>query len=280
MKVIGLLLFLVGAFWIAFELRRLRRLVEDKNQEIDLLERRATEFVANVSHELKTPLTSIQGFAETLRNGAIRDPKTADEFLKRIEDNSARLTDIVNDILELAKIEAKNVYLESESFNPVDVIKEIEKDFEFLMKQRRQKIVIRPSVNEIFADRKLFKTALRNLVENAHRYCPEGAQIEFQAVEVIEQGREFNKVSVNDNGPGIGVEDLPRIFERFYRADKSRNRASGGTGLGLAIVKHIMLSHGGFVRAISEPLKGASFSLFFPTSSRAASRQKPSLIAT
>jgi signal transduction histidine kinase len=117
------------------------------------------------------------------------------------------------------------------------------------------------------ADRWLLDQALTNLIENAHRYCSEGAVIEIRGRLIEENSRTYVEFSVSDNGPGIKAEDLPRIFERFYRVDKSRNRALGGTGLGLAIVKHIMLSHGGLARAESQPGQGSKFSLLFPNES-------------
>lgn len=264
MKIILLIVIISVSVWAALEFRKLKQKLQDKDREIDALQRRGSEFVANVSHELKTPLTSIKGFAETLKAGALRDPQRAMEFLTRIEENAERLSMLVNDILDLAKIESPNLYLECEKFDPSIVISEIEKDFVFPLSQRKQNLIVKSPVKEVYADRRMFDQSIRNLVENAHRYCPEGAQIEVQSALVSEQGRQFVRFSVSDNGPGISPQDLPRIFERFYRADKSRNRLSGGTGLGLAIVKHIMLSHGGFVRASSEPLKGASFSMFFP----------------
>jgi signal transduction histidine kinase len=113
-------------------------------------------------------------------------------------------------------------------------------------------------------DRKLLEQALINLIENAHRYTHDGAVIEVDAKQIFESGRLWLEISVSDNGPGIPPEDIPRIFERFYRADKSRNREKGGTGLGLAIVKHIMLSHQGVARVESHAGKGTRFSLLFP----------------
>jgi len=250
---------------VALQMRKLRFQLSEKSREIEMLKRRGSEFVANVSHELKTPLTSIKGFTETLKSGAIHDPKKAVEFLTRIEENSERLSALVNDILDLAKIESPNMYLECERFDPNEVMKDLEKDFAYQLSDRKQTLVVRSSVKELYADRRMFEQVIRNLVENSHRYCPEGARIEVQAAPTTEQGRNYVKFIVSDNGPGLSPEDLPRIFERFYRADKSRNRKSGGTGLGLAIVKHIMLSHGGFVRAASEPLKGVAFSMYFPS---------------
>lgn len=271
MKLIAILFLLVVGSWIALEMRRLRNQLLEKDREIEALRRRGTEFVANVSHELKTPLTSIKGFAETLKLGAYRDPVKAIEFLDRIESNAERLSALVNDILDLAKIEQPNMYLEFESFDPNEVLEDIEKDFGLKLQQRKQALEVHCPLSSIKADRRLFDQALRNLVENAHRYCQEGARIQVFAETVREEGQNYAQFIVADNGPGISPEDLPRIFERFYRADKSRNRLFGGTGLGLAIVKHIMLSHGGLIRVASEPLKGARFTLLFPENPRAMS---------
>ncbi len=270
MTFLFLVLFLAVATWCGLTIRKLNKQLESKDLEIESLKVRGSEFIANVSHELKTPLTSIKGFTETLRSGAIRDPQRAEGFLQRIEENSERLSHLVNDILDLAKIESPNMYMESTAFKPDEVIEEIRKDFEYPLSARKQVLAIKNSVKDLIADKKLFGQALRNLIENAHRYCQDGTQIELSSQLVTEQGRVYARFVVSDNGPGIGPDDLPRIFERFYRADKSRNRALGGTGLGLAIVKHIMMSHGGFVRAASEPLKGATFSLYFPTTASSA----------
>lgn len=241
--------------------RRALKDLETMKQEVRSLRRYGSEFVANVSHELKTPLTSIKGYTETLKNGAIRDPKTALEFLDRIESNTDRLSLLINDIMDLSKIESPNLHMEIQEVNVSQVLKSLQEDFAFKLSQRRQVLAVRNEVEFLQADKRLFEQAFSNLVDNAHRYCPDGALIEVVGTL---QGDDWAQFDIVDNGPGISPEDLPRIFERFYRADKSRTRLLGGTGLGLAIVKHILISHGGEVKAASQRGRGATFTMRFP----------------
>lgn len=232
--------------------------------ENEKLRRYGTDFVANVSHELKTPLTSIQGYTETLKSMIEKDPVRAREFLNRIEENSKRLSNLINDILDLSKIESPEIELDLSDFDLIDILREIEKDFAPKLALRRQVLVLKADSYMMRADRRLAEQALMNLIENAHRYTQEGSIIEINAKQVFEGGRLCLEITVSDNGPGIPADDLPRIFERFYRADKSRNRERGGTGLGLAIVKHIMLSHQGTARVESQSGHGTKFSILFP----------------
>lgn len=241
-----------------------RKTIHRLEEENDRLRRYGTDFVANVSHELKTPLTSIQGYTETLKSMIDRDPKKAREFLDRIEENSKRLSNLINDILDLSKIESPDIDLDLSDFELLEVLREVEKYFAPKLEARSQVLAIKSEPHTLRADRRLTEQALINLIENAHRYTQEGSIIEIDAKPSFEGGRIFLEVTVNDNGPGIPAEDLPRIFERFYRADKSRNRERGGTGLGLAIVKHIMLSHQGVARVTSKAGEGTKFSLLFP----------------
>lgn len=255
---IATLIALIGA--MIYARRSLARL-ENENLR---LRRYGTDFVANVSHELKTPLTSIQGYTETLKSMVEKDPAKAKEFLNRIEENSKRLSELINDLLDLSKIESPEIELEISEFSVGEVLKEIEQDFASKLESRRQVLVLKAESQNLRADRRLFEQAIMNLVENAHRYTQEGSIIEIDSRQIFEGGRLLLEISVSDNGPGIPAEDLPRIFERFYRADKSRNRERGGTGLGLAIVKHIMLSHQGIARVDHSSDKGTKFALLFP----------------
>ncbi len=226
--------------------------------------RRGAEFVANVSHELKTPLAAIKGYSETLRSAIKRDPDKALEFLQRIDDNAERLALLINDLLELSRIEAPNFHHQVELFKVDPVLQEVREQFAHKLSGRGQTLLVRNEVENLNADKRMFEHAITNLLENAHRYSGASSLIEITGTLKTENGRIWAEFKVQDNGPGISVEDLPHIFERFYRADKSRNRLSGGSGLGLAIVKHIMLSHGGHVKAQSEAKRGASFALYFP----------------
>lgn len=254
----------VACVLLFLQYQRIQKELSVKNHEIEQLKRRGSEFVANVSHELKTPLTSIQGYTETLKSGAIADPVKAKEFLDRIDDNAKRLSRLINDILDLSRIESPNLYLEKETILLPDFFDEIKGHYILKLSERKQTLVVTVPPLELKADRRIVEQAIHNLIDNAHRYCPEGSLIELSAQRHYEDGVEQIMISVADNGPGISAEDLPRLFERFYRADKSRNRLLGGTGLGLAIVKHIMLSHGGSVRVASSREAGTRFDLLFP----------------
>ena len=219
--------------------------------EMKRLENIRSQFVANVSHELKTPLTSIKGFAETLRY--VDDEETKNNFLDIIDKESERLTRLINDILVLSNLESNNVE-KLEEFMPDDIVREV---INILQNQ-----AIKKSINLTFKSNsksyilgqrdKFFQVAL-NIIENGIKYSNEG-----DSVTVISYNEDENYIlKVKDTGIGIPEEDLPRIFERFYRVDKARK--SGGTGLGLAIVKHIVKSFGGNIEVKSELNKGSEF---------------------
>lgn len=219
--------------------------------EMKRLENIRSQFVANVSHELKTPLTSIKGFAETLRY--VDDEETKNNFLDIIDKESERLTRLINDILVLSNLESNNVE-KLEEFMPDEIVREV---VNILQNQ-----AIKKSVNLTFKSNsksyilgqrdKFFQVAL-NIIENGIKYSNEG-----DSVTVTSYNEDENYIlKVKDTGIGIPEEDLPRIFERFYRVDKARK--SGGTGLGLAIVKHIVKSFGGDIEVKSELNKGSEF---------------------
>lgn len=219
--------------------------------EMKRLENIRSQFVANVSHELKTPLTSIKGFAETLRY--VDDEETKNNFLDIIDKESERLTRLINDILVLSNLESNNIE-KLEEFMPDDIVHEV---INILQNQ-----AIKKSINLTFESNsksyilgqrdKLFQLAL-NIIENGIKYSNEG-----DSVIVTSYNEDENYIlKVKDTGIGIPAEDLPRIFERFYRVDKARK--SGGTGLGLAIVKHIVKSFGGDIEVKSELNKGSEF---------------------
>lgn len=257
--------FLVAAaFYLFRENRNLKNRLGYRDSQVEELNRRRTDFVANVSHELKTPLTSIRGYTETLQDGAIRDPEMAQQFLARIEDNAQRLDSLVHDILDLSRLEATDTYLHYENIDLDSFLQAVREQFSIRLEKKKQILNIENNVKSLRADKKLVEQAVTNLVGNANRYCQEGAIVEVRSSSAHEEGQAWTQIEVNDNGPGIPESELSRIFERFYRADKSRNRQFGGTGLGLAIVKHIMLSHRG--RAVAELNSdgGMRFRLLFP----------------
>lgn len=249
-----------------FAFFRLRRKLMQMSQQVQILKRQRTDFISNLSHELKTPLTSIKGYTETLRDGAVQDLEKASSFLKKIEDNVERLDLLTHDILDLSRLEATDEHLQIASFDVDMLFKSLKEQFTHPLELKSQLLTLKNEIQTMTADRQLVEQALSNLILNAHRYCPEGARIEVRAKNSTHAGKTFHMLDVVDNGPGISESDLPRIFERFYRAEKSRDRASGGTGLGLAIVKHIVLSHGGLVRAKNQDSGGMIFSLLFPAS--------------
>lgn len=227
------------------------------------LENMRRDFVANVSHELKTPITAIKGFVEALKEGAINDRAKADEFLAIIARQTHRLNAIVEDLLSLARIEqsaeAKEIELKVSDICPV--LEAARADCEPKAADAGVKIEVDcPSGLSARINAPLLEQAVTNLLDNAIKYSRRGGTVTVQAEA---RGNEVS-VSVIDKGQGISAEHIPRIFERFYRVDKARSRKEGGTGLGLAIVKHIVQAHGGQVEVVSEPGKGSTFTILLP----------------
>lgn len=230
--------------------------------EIRWLERMRSDFVANISHELKTPVTSIKGFAETLLEGALYNHRAAEEFVHIINEESERLARLVNDILEISKIEFKEI-------KPCRIILELTKEIKEiadLIQPRFRRAVLSLEVelprDPVFvqADPDLTRQVLENLLDNSLNYTPEGGRVTVRLL----PGFDEVVTVIEDTGIGIPAEDLPRIFERFYRVDKARSRKSGGTGLGLSIVKHAVSAQGGRVWAESELGKGSRFYFSLP----------------
>ncbi len=230
--------------------------------ELRRLERVRQDFVANVSHEFKTPLTAIQGFAETLLGGALEDPKNNRRFLEIMRDHANRLARLTDDLLKLARIEAGKLELE---FSPVGVIEFIERCAETaLMKASRKQITldieIPPGLPPVRGDASLLRDVLQNLVDNAIQYTPPGGRIRVSA----RVNSKEMVIEVADTGIGIPLIDQERIFERFYRVDAARSREAGGTGLGLSIAKHIIDAHDGRLWVESTVGEGSRFSFSIP----------------
>ncbi len=227
------------------------------------LEKVRSDFVANVSHELKTPITSIKGFVETLLDGAIENVEDRERFLRIIAKQSDRLTVIIEDLLTLARLESERVdqlmILQDEHVaDLISAAVDICKD-----RAEEKGIVITTSASPdllVKVDRSLLEQAIMNLVDNAIKYSERGTHVDVNAK------REGNEVFIRvvDEGPGISEEHLSRIFERFYRVDKARSRTLGGTGLGLSIVKHVTAVHKGRVDVRSRPNEGSTFSIILP----------------
>ncbi len=227
------------------------------------LEKTRRDFVANVSHELKTPLAAILGFTEALEDGAARDPGTAGDFVSRIRRQARGMAGLVDDLLELSSLESAAVRLETAAVGARGLAEKVVEGFSPSASAKGQRITVSGSPHwgsSVVGDESRLVQALGNLVDNAVKYSPEGAEIILDAFP--QEG--LLAISVADRGPGIDAEHLPRLFERFYRVDKSRSRELGGTGLGLAIAKHIVGLHGGKVGVESEPGHGSRFWMSLP----------------
>lgn len=225
------------------------------------LERVRQDFVGNVSHELRTPITSMKAMTETLLAGARNDEAILDRYLNAINQESDRMSNLINDLLDLAKLDAK-LEIRREPFDLVELMKEVQErlitntesapDFDLDLPGE--------TLPKILANRDQVKQVLINLLDNAFKYTPAEGQVRLSA---WREG-DWVKVTVADTGIGISQEELDRIFERFYRVDKARSRAKGGTGLGLSIVKHIVEGHGGKVEVESSLNQGSVFSFTVP----------------
>jgi len=230
--------------------------------ELHKLEQMRSDFAANVSHELKTPLTSIKGFADTLLEGAVEDMGTAKKFLEIIGIEADRLSRLINDILSLSEIELNKGNTFSKRINISAILKDT---IEMMKSHARAKEI---SLGYLFANDEVWlnanidriKQMAINLIDNAIKYTPQGGSITI----LLEDPGDRIIIRVKDTGIGIAGEHIPRIFERFYRVDKGRSRTMGGTGLGLAIVKHIVKSMNGHIEVNSEPGKGTEFTIHIP----------------
>ncbi|WP_028392204.1 two-component system histidine kinase PnpS [Bacillus cihuensis] len=228
--------------------------------ELKKLEQMRKDFVANVSHELKTPITSIKGFSETLLDGALKDEQALYDFLKIILSESDRLQELIQELLDLSKIEQQDFVLQIDSVNVSTILEESmamlcgkaeEKNITLILESKSPSLWVEGEANRI-------KQIFINLITNALNYTSSEGEVKIEASEDADNVR----VAVQDNGIGIESKELPRIFERFYRVDKARSRDSGGTGLGLAIVKHILEVHKGRITVESSPGKGTTFTVF------------------
>ncbi|MGB9818340.1 MAG: ATP-binding protein [Thermovenabulum sp.] len=233
------------------------------------LEKIKTDLIANISHELKTPITSIKGFTETLLEGAYKNEELALKFLNIIDFEVGRLYRLIIDLLNLAEIEAGKLKIKKEKVSLKDVFEELGFLFKKRFEEKKLKFYYKSSVEEIFTDKDKFMQILLNLIDNAVKYTPEGGSVWIEAEN--KEGEVLIKVC--DTGIGIPEEDIPRIFERFYRVDKARTRESGGTGIGLAIVKHLLEALGAEIKVESELNRGSKFIISFKNSSQIINNQ-------
>ena len=238
--------------------------------ETERVEKTRRDFIANVSHELRTPLTSIQGYSETLLDLNSDNSTSHREFLEIIRKNAARMSRLTEDLLTLARVESGETRFDTEAVPPIELLRDAEESFREIARTQEVGLTIVEtdggsgsveSLPPVRADREAIHQVFSNLIDNAMKYGRSGGRIVLGA-RPARRGIEFY---VQDFGAGIASEHLPRLFERFYRIDKARSLESGGTGLGLAIAKHIMLAHGGSIRAESELTHGSTFLFTLPT---------------
>lgn len=238
-------------------------LATKKQQEIDELKRLETyrrEFLADISHELKTPIFAAQGFVHTLLDGAMDDKTVREKFLRKAARSLDGLERLVNDLLTLSQMETGQIRMQLMPFDLSELVKDELEQLEDMAKRRKTELKIEKKSDKGFivhADKQRIGQVLKNLVENSIKYGNEAGKV---AVQLIGE-KDHVTVTVKDEGPGIPSEHLPRIFERFYRVEKSRAKGDeGGTGLGLSIVKYICEAHNSRVSVASKPGKGAAFS--------------------
>jgi two-component system, OmpR family, phosphate regulon sensor histidine kinase PhoR len=230
--------------------------------QLQQMEEMRREFVANVSHELRTPLSIFRGYLETLLDDPQQPPGELLRILEIMERHSDRLNALVEDVLSLARLESPGAELDLSQISLAEFLQEILRDWEKRVeaKQLELRLEAPPDLPKLEADENRLQEIIYNLLDNAVKYSQAGGVITLRAAGEGDRVR----ISVSDEGIGISENDLPRIFERFYRADKGRSRELGGTGLGLSIVKHIAQLHGGTAEAESEPGQGATISVLLP----------------
>lgn len=232
------------------------------------LEKMRTDFVANVSHEIRTPLSMMQGYSEALLDGMASSPEESSELIQVIHDESLRMGRLVKDLLDLARMEAGHTDIAKAEVDMDEMLERIYRKFSVRAKEREIHLECNKSGDSLLlkaADEDKLEQVLTNLLDNAFRHTPAGKAIGMITRTVVQEGRRYLEIKVRDEGVGIAPEDLPFIFERFYKADKARVRGeSGGTGLGLAIVKNIVESHHGQINATSKLGEGTTFTLRLP----------------
>ena len=233
---------------------------QKRTQEIEKLKEQAAfrkEFLGNLAHELKTPVFSIQGYIDSLLDGGMEDPTVLKTFLERAAKSTERMTHILEDLDQLTKLELERIPLDIRSFDLLELINETFEAMELIAKEKRFRL--RTDASEPFcyvnADRNKLAQVFLNLISNAISYGNEGGEL---CISIVQIDNTYS-LQIKDNGPGIEPEHIPRLFERFYRVEKSRNRNEGGSGLGLAIVKHIIESHGQQIQVSSSVGIGTTF---------------------
>ncbi len=237
--------------------------LENEIQELKEMESYRREFIGNVSHELKTPIFSVQGFAETLLDGALEDETVNRTFLEKILHHADRLDNLAHDLSTITKIETNELDMSSEAFTVAELFDATLESVEVKAEEKgiTPEQELPPNLPDVYGDFDRLRRVLVNLVENAIKYNEPGGSVRLQAISRADEV----EIRVADDGIGISSEHLSRLTERFYRVDKSRSRNQGGTGLGLAIVKHILGAHDRTLHVESTPGEGSVFSFTLPT---------------
>lgn len=244
--------------------------VKNKREEIDRLKDQEAfrrEFIGNLAHELRTPIFSIQGYILTLLEGGLEDENINVKFLERASKGVDRMTNILEDLDTITKIESERVKIIKKNIDVKDLAEEILESFEIKAKEKKIKLVLEQHDSDaimVNCDRDKIGQVFTNLINNALNYGNEGGYVKVRFFDF----EDHYLVEVADNGIGIEEKHLPRLFERFYRVDKSRSRHDGGTGLGLAIVKHIIEAHGQMINVRSTPGEGSTFSFTLQKATR------------
>lgn len=243
---------------LVWEVFRTGQRLEGEIQDLKQMENYRREFIGNVSHELKTPIFSVQGFTETLLDGAVDDESVNRSFLRKIMRNVNRLDNLAQDLSDIARIETGELEMSAEPFNLVSLVHGAIESLEIKAEERGVTLAHRLPDNLplVYGDRERIRQVLINLSDNAIKYNRGGGRVEIIARLLPS---DEVKISVADDGLGIPPEHIPRLTERFYRVDKSRSRSQGGTGLGLAIVKHILSAHDRELMIESSPGSGSTF---------------------
>ncbi len=237
--------------------------LQQKMENLRKMDKMRTDFVANVSHELKTPLTLICGYIETLQDRALNDPEMAPRFIAIVKDHCDRLCNIIDDLLSLSELELSTESINASTFDLASLAEDVTLGFGHALDGKDQTLRI-DTIGENFeitADAEKIEQLLANLVDNSIKYTGRAGKIRI----TIEDRNDSIHIAVEDNGIGIPEQDIDRVFERFYRVDKARSREAGGTGLGLGIAKHIVLAHGGSIRLESRVKRGTTVHVTLPT---------------
>lgn len=249
---------------VAEAVNELVQKIQEDLLELDKLSKIRSQFLANVSHEIRTPIFSVQAFLETLMEGAIDDPEVNRDYLKKAHEQLKRLDSLLQDLIDISRIESGEMKLSFRYFDLHPFLKTIVDESKFFAEQREIKLTI-ASIEEVkiqvFGDKEKLSIAINNLIDNAIRYNPPGTEVKVY----FKKENNLIRIFIEDNGIGIAEEHLQRIFERFYRIDKERSRELGGTGLGLAIVKHIIEAHDSNIKVQSTLNKGSVFSFTLKT---------------